>query len=805
MLLLKIGVVVKVLRSLAAVICNFLYRIIATMYQLFMTISRLDILSSDQIAPIYQRITMILTIVMTFYITFEFVKYTIQPDMMTDKDKGMGNILQRIVLVVIMIAFVPTIFRFACSLQNRIVESQLISKVLLGRTNTNYVSYGNEFSAIMLNLFYDLDPDNCRNMSKDCTKASTTVTNNLNNLRTKGTVDIASDINLAADEEFNLIPLLAEIDPAIKFDGIFAIIVGVFIAYVLAMYCIDLGSRYVQLMFLQIISPIAIMGYLLPKKDGIFQKWVKQCTTTYLDLFLRIAIIDFVLLIIKILGEAFDNQNIFSGISGVTPTLKALTYVALVLGLLTFAQRAPKLLSELFPSSGAAGIGFGLKAANRVAPGAARAIGGAAGGLNAMARKGIGSAVNRFRQNRENEGRSSAQQRSEHRRTLDDANTTLRAARNNLRTARRNGGDVTAAQEAYRQARNEQIDAQSTVDKDKNERYRSVVGAAISGALTGAATGASTGFGATKLQDIPKKINEGTKKVNESVTATQRYYDAGGTGGIDRIITKTEQAVGIQTPSQRTAEEIKRLDEQIKGADGIINMQRMTKKSVDSAEERGQSKAKTGELQINAEGIKIKTGLSDPSKAVYVGLANETLSDIYLKFHKDAEIKKAQLEAAINNKMDQATIDKLKIESSEADTAEAIVLKNVSRAAFTKYLNPTRFKDTDKRDGAMENFIANAINDLNRTLNHSETQGELIEEIQRRIKSGELRQEVLTAVQTRNYQELTFDEFDTVKQILVDISNEKERQLSLIKDAKAKLETSTMYDAQKANADGGKK
>lgn len=368
MLLLKIGVVVKVLRSLAAVICNFLYRIIATMYQLFMTISRLDILSSDQIAPIYQRITMILTIVMTFYITFEFVKYTIQPDMMTDKDKGMGNILQRIVLVVIMIAFVPTIFRFAYSLQSRIVESQLISKVLLGRTNTNYVSYGNEFSAVMLNLFYDIDPDNCRSMSKDCTKASTTVTNNLNNLRTKGTVDIASDINLAADEEFNLVPLLAEIDPAIKFDGIFAIIVGVFIAYVLAMYCIDLGSRYVQLIFLQIISPIAIMGYLLPKKDGIFQKWLKQCTTTYLDLFLRIAIIDFVLLIIKILGDAFDNGNIFSGITGVTPTLKALTYVALVLGLLMFAQRAPKLLSDLFPSSGAAGIGFGLGAKGRLEP-----------------------------------------------------------------------------------------------------------------------------------------------------------------------------------------------------------------------------------------------------------------------------------------------------------------------------------------------------------------------------------------------------------------------------------------------------
>ena len=62
----------KALRTLCGVLCDLIYWLIARMYELFMTVARLNILSG-KLGPIYQRVTMILTIVMTFYITFEFV------------------------------------------------------------------------------------------------------------------------------------------------------------------------------------------------------------------------------------------------------------------------------------------------------------------------------------------------------------------------------------------------------------------------------------------------------------------------------------------------------------------------------------------------------------------------------------------------------------------------------------------------------------------------------------------------------------------------------------------------------------
>lgn len=384
-------IILSGIRLLTGVICNFIYSLVAWMYQLFMTVARINILSTDQVAPIYERITMILTIVMTFYITFELVKYAINPDTISDKEKGAGNVVTKLLIVVVLIAFVPRIFELAYDLQRSILENQVISKVILGTEDTDMGTLGNEFSANMLGLFYNIDKEACdKESSNNCGKASVIIDENLTNLRENGSVDITDHLNITVEK--GKITSDTDYHFAIKFDfaGLLPLIVGGVILYVLGLFSIDLGTRYVQLLFLQLIAPITIMGYLTPKKDGIFQKWVKQCITTYLDVFIRLAIIYFVLLIIKVLGDAFVGENasnIFAGVSEVTTSLKVFTYIILVIGLLIFAQRAPKLISELFPSSGAAGIGFGLSPAKETknAIGTTRRVVGGAGGFLAGA------------------------------------------------------------------------------------------------------------------------------------------------------------------------------------------------------------------------------------------------------------------------------------------------------------------------------------------------------------------------------------------------------------------------------------
>ena len=92
------------------------------------------------------------------------------------------------------------------------------------------------------------------------------------------------------------------------------------------------------------------MMYLTPKGDETLKKWGQQCLTTFLDAFLRIAILYFIILIIGVIRDA----GLFDG--GLSKG------IVIMLGLFMFVKKAPELIGELFPSMGGkASLGFGIK------------------------------------------------------------------------------------------------------------------------------------------------------------------------------------------------------------------------------------------------------------------------------------------------------------------------------------------------------------------------------------------------------------------------------------------------------------
>ena len=406
-----------------------------------MNLSSVRLLTQSDIKPIYQRVTIILTIVMVFYVTLEVVKYVLDPDKMTDKEKGASKVVQKMIIVIMLIAFVPTIFDLAYTLQNSLVKNQIFSKIILGEVNTNAESYGKQFSASMFGMFYYFDAEGLEqygldvdNLECDDAHCQEIVELNLNHLETEGKMPLLH-VGLNETEKVNVGLDKKQKIRLITFDGLLAVVVGALIAYMLVMYCIDVGVRIAQMMFLQVIAPIPIIGYLAPKKDGIFQKWVKQCVTTYLDLFIRIIIIYFIMLIIGILGDAYHSGTLLNNIGEVSRTMKVFMYVFIVLGLMLFASKAPKMLKELFPSTGAASGNFGLKAGERIAPLAARTIGAGLG----LARTGIVAGITRGRnvrkRNKDLMEKLRAEGKPTDRKSMSEAR---KEARKNFRTTRKN-------------------------------------------------------------------------------------------------------------------------------------------------------------------------------------------------------------------------------------------------------------------------------------------------------------------------------------------------------------------------------
>lgn len=832
-------------RYLGALVCNFIYSLIAGIYQLFMTVSRLNILSSDEIGPIYQRVTMVLTIVMVFYITFEFVKYVLQPDNLTDKDKGVGNIVQRMIIVVVLIAFVPTIFSYAYKIQNRVLENQVFSKVLLGKTNSDYAKMGNSFSSNMLSLFYGIDEEVC--LDGNCSSVEQTVINNLDVLEETGTANITNGIVETSEQTVNGEKTTQFM---IKFDGLLAVVVGGVILWILLMYTIDVGTRYAQLIFLQVISPVAIISYISPKKDNMFSKWTKQCITTYLDLFIRLAIIYFVLLIIEILGNAFETNSLFAGMENLTPTIKSLSYVALVMGLLAFAQKAPKMLGELFPSGGSASIGYGLKASQRVAPAAARAIGASTSGIVGLASKGVTRIANESARRKKIKVDRLEQGLPTDRKSI---NSELQKAKKEERTARRNfdrkrrelegmsrkinnagteDEKATAQKEfekfkkdEYDKVKNKLTEARSRYAKAQNQSYGALIGLqGLGAAISGLGSGIKIGFEATKVEDIGKKISETAKNVKTNELSRMQFLEEGGSAEINasvqKTITKLKQTVGIRTASEIIKEEVKVIESKVKANESLASMEKSVKSAQDSSEDRAGKKIESKEQKIKisttADIEKLNKDIGNDKNGLGIIISvGQTTSEIYSMYEAKANTARSNADAAnkeaIRLKMNkdnlgitdeaiekaQAYADSLSAQAVSAENAKEQALKHLKRYGITRTLRG----DIGTIEGEkVDPVLAANIETMRQAIENARSNPSTIEYLENALSSN-----VFNAFKNNNI--LDFDTYDEIQGALTSHTVQLSNENSGLKETVRAIQASSATDAANAtaNATGVKK
>lgn len=675
----ELGFVEGALRTLCAWLCQVIYPIIAAIFQLFIDVASIRL--QLPIETLFRRVTMMLTIIMTFYIIFEFIKYIVQPDTIGDKEKGVGKIGAKIVIVIVLLAFVPDIFTYAWKLQNSLVKSGAISKIILGRGNTDGTYRGNNFAAEMLNTFYDYrtdywdadGPQSCE-IGLDCKNI---VNWNIQTLKDTGTIpNLTLGLNAATkDAESTLVGDKSKV-ALIDFNGFLAVGVGLFIGYILILYTVDVAARVFQLTYLQVIAPIPIIGYLAPKKDNMFNKWVQQCIATYLDLFIRLAIINFILLFSELLANSKRGGH---GILGIPSSeVGGLIYVILTLGLLLFAQKVPKLLQELFPKMGVAGGNFGLKAGERVAPLAARVIGAGAAGTRRLVGGAIANGINAHRRNKaayEQTGKTGKERRKD-----------AKEARGQLKTARRNydaamaarnkaakkgfGSDeYKAAQEKFKSARDALTEKKSDYADKMAAKNKSVVGNAITGGLAGAGRGIRTGFGATKAEDIGKKVREATTADKKAIAAKEQWLDSGGYSRADRIASGIDQRLGLTTAAQLAEREIKSEETQIKRRQALMQTEKDVGTKADAAKDSIKSRQVSGKDKVIVKGDRdghktyeyTKANGKKGSYTVDVG-EGKTTSEIIAKATAGVSSLEASSEAA------QAEAEKMR--AKKASSAE---------------------------------------------------------------------------------------------------------------------------------------
>ena len=390
-----------ILNMLFTFLDRIVYGLISILYELFLYLANLDLFgmstltdpaaATDNVIIMFgNRVYALLGIFMLFKVSFSILQYMVNPDDFSDKAKGFGKMITNILISLVLVVAVPFIFQFAFEVQKVVLSENLLGQLILGKNTTSSQSTDEEIKDDM-NVNVEMAQDLQFLVYGSFFSVDTEVVTECENTPILGTKDMAGNkecleyLSSAFEGIDNGTNLLADFFPGVtntgrnfdafgdvvnvKRDGeyifnympIISTIAGGFVAIMLLTFCMDAAVRIIKLGFLEIISPIPIISYMDPKqsgKDGMLGRWAKECFSTFLSLFIRIAIIYFAFFVVDIVANnilADPNDQLY--LYGPQPEglMAVFVQVMVILGVLFFAKEVPKLLENLIP--GMSGVG----------------------------------------------------------------------------------------------------------------------------------------------------------------------------------------------------------------------------------------------------------------------------------------------------------------------------------------------------------------------------------------------------------------------------------------------------------------
>lgn len=353
-----------ILRNISAFLDNIFYSIVSVLMQAVFDISNFT-LDAGLFDAIIHKIYLVLSIFMLFKLTISFLSYLVNPEKMNDKENGVGKVITRVILVLIMLLILPSGFELLVKVQNALLPS--LPRVILGVSTysangnndlaDNMDSEGNYISWQVYQAFF-YPNSSCPNVIEP---DSFLDRNGINNVE-----EATANINVRCDDNTKI--YLYDYRPGISF------LAGGFMAYVMLGICITVAVRMFKLLILQMIAPIPVISYIDPKssKDGAFKSWTKALTETWLELFIQLGILYLIIAIVDVLLKGGVFQETVTYLNGKTASRGLFFLVFVIMGLFMFAKQAPKFIIDSLgiKSKGTFAKAMGLAATAIKTPGA---------------------------------------------------------------------------------------------------------------------------------------------------------------------------------------------------------------------------------------------------------------------------------------------------------------------------------------------------------------------------------------------------------------------------------------------------
>ena len=348
-----------------------IYWFISILFGLFETLASARIFTQSMYQDFANKIYVVIGVVMLFYLTYALLKSLINPD---DFGKNTSKIAINLIVSLILLGVVPIIFDYAFNIQDAIIEEHVIDRLIFDEDQANLSNKGIESAWNVMNAF--INPENVEIEGEGhinlplIYQPGADMLNKIFKGQTYKWSEFRTKVLDGSITFLNVTDFVEDIhkDNDVVYIPVVGSICGIFLAYVLVSFCIDLGIRVAKLAFFQIIAPIPIILRIVPEKKSVFDNWIKKLIAVFMEVFIRM----FIMYIIVYLTAA-----IFRGKAALPNDIGMIAMVIVVMGLFAFAKEAPKLISEVIGiDSGNIKLGIGGK----LAAGGAFGIGAMLGG-----------------------------------------------------------------------------------------------------------------------------------------------------------------------------------------------------------------------------------------------------------------------------------------------------------------------------------------------------------------------------------------------------------------------------------------
>jgi len=399
------GMINDGLRSFCSIFDGIATTLLGGIYKVFFLVANATIVNGDVIKVFYSRIQLILGILMIFKLAMSILNIIINPDVVKDQKQGPTKMVTRIVTALVMLTLVIPInipnakenslnayindhgilFGFLYKAQDSILSENILAKLILGTSSNNTADdmdvnnlsdVGNAMASTVLKVFIKI---NVKDATQPPCEDSETCENTI----------CASEVNESQYAEENVDPqvILSHINDscgsgsseryAFGYTPIIGAIVMFIMALIITGFTVDIAVRAIKLAILRMVAPVPIISYINPPKQGggAFDNWTKSLISTYVDLFVRLAIVYFGLFMVQIIMNG-GMDNIFgSNVQGFTFT-SGIAFIFVILGILVFMKQAPQFIKDVL---GIKGKPMGNVGLSSVMAGTATLLGG--GGL----------------------------------------------------------------------------------------------------------------------------------------------------------------------------------------------------------------------------------------------------------------------------------------------------------------------------------------------------------------------------------------------------------------------------------------